>query len=211
MNDRYLDPYRRWAKQFGTDVGVTLWASPRSQTLRFEVMAEMVDFSGHRILDAGCSRGDFAEFLDEKGVAYEKFIGVDGLDDVIAYARTRGLPRAEFHTGDLIADPELMRIGDPTIIAISGTLNTMTMKQALCLLDHAWAAKPEVLIYNFLPDLARRGAPPQTGPARRLSACRLLTWSAEQTGRVVYRQDYFDQGHDATILMRPETRTYLPS
>lgn len=199
---RYLEPYLKWSSKFGSDFGVTLWASEASQIRRFRVLTECVYLPGKRILDAGCSRGDLAVWLREQGISYGRYIGVDGLDDVIAFARTRDIPDSEFHAGDLLDDPDLMKRGDPQVIFVSGTLNTMTLEQATRLLDHAWRAGPDTLVFNFLSDLCAPQAPKQDDFARRLSATKLLTWATERTWSVVLRQDYFKHGHDATIVMQ---------
>lgn len=200
--DPYLDPYREAQQTHGTDFGVTLWASPESQQRRFEVFTEMCFFADKRVLDAGCSRGDFAAFLLKRNIPYARFVGVDGLEDVIRYARGRDLPRAEFHAGDLLAQPDLLRTGHPQIITISGTLNTMDEDHAFQLLEHAWNATREALIFNFLSDRTGPGAPPQEYPAHRLPTMRLIDWALDKSWSVQFRQDYFLHGHDATILCR---------
>lgn len=198
----YLEPYVEAQGQYGSDFEVTLWANTKTQRLRFKVFTEMLFFKGKRVLDAGCSRGDFATYLDEKDLGYERFIGVDGLPEVIEFAQGRGLREAEFHAGDFVADTSLLKIGDPQIIAFSGTLNTMEDEMAIELLTKAWEASSEALIFNFLCDTVEKGTPPPGAPARRLSTFRLLRWAMDLTPRVQMRQDYFSYGHDATILMQ---------
>jgi hypothetical protein len=73
----YLQPYRDSAMKHGSDFEVTLWASPHSQQLRFKIFTQMCDLTGKRMLDAGCSRGDFAIYLIEHQIAFDRFIGVD--------------------------------------------------------------------------------------------------------------------------------------
>ena len=198
----YLGPYREAADVHGADFGVTLWASEQSQRRRFEVMTRMVYMPGKRVLDAGCSRGDFAAYMLERGVAYGRYIGVDALEDVIAYARSRELPRAEFHVGDLVNDARLWRAGRPQIVAISGTLNTMDDEAVMTVLESAWEAASQTLVFNFLSDCCGPKAPPQFDAARRLDTIGLLRWAMRQTWAVQFRQDYFEHGHDATIVMR---------
>lgn len=101
-----------------------------------------------------------------------------------------------------MADPRLLTLGQPQIVCISGTLNTMTQQQAAGLLGAAWAAASESLLFNFLSDRAGPEAPAQTGPAYRLNTLGLLDWAMSQTPAVAFRQDYFPHGHDATILMQ---------
>ena len=199
---RYLEPYRERAARQGVDWGVSLWANRQSQMRRFEVSVVMCDLTGKRVLDAGCSRGDFAAFLHEQAVAFDHYIGVDGLEDVIEFARGRDLPRCEFHAGDFVADPAVLSTGEPQVITLSGSLNTMTDREVKRALENCWAATRETLMFNFLSDRSARGAPPQTGPARRLGTMKLLDWAMTETTQVAFRQDYFPHGHDATIVMQ---------
>ena len=211
--DRYLEPYRRAVAWYGDTFDVTLWANEHAQQRRFEVFTELCDLAGKRVLDAGCSRGDLAAFLIQRDIAYESYVGIDGVDQVITFARQRELARARFYCGDILHDARLLSCGRPQVICISGTLNTMTDRQVTTVLESAWAATGQTLLFNFLSDLARRPAPPQSDPARRMSTARLLQWAAARTGRIIYRQDYLRFGHDATIMMtRDEGRlTTRPS
>ncbi len=201
MSDAYLQPYRDAQQTHGSGFDVTMWARPETQQRRFEVFTQMLDFGGRRVLDAGCSRGDFAAYLQDRGVDYGRFIGIDGLAEVIAFARGRGLPDSRFEAGDFVASPELLAIEDPEVVAISGTLNTMDFKTARRVLEGAWAGCRGALIFNFLSDRAGPSAPPQAYPATRLPTMKLLDWALKKTPVVQLRQDYFPAGHDATILM----------
>lgn len=200
--DSYLEPYRRSQKEHGSAFEVTLWASPASQRRRFDVFTQSCSLAGKRVLDAGCSRGDFCEYLVERKIAYEKYVGIDGLPEVVEFARTRRLPRAEFHAGDLLHDASLFKVGLPQVVVVSGTLNTMQDADVIHFLESAWASGVETLMFNFLSDLCGPQAPPQDDFARRLSAVMLLQWAASRTWSVVLRQDYFRNGHDATIIMQ---------
>ena len=199
--DSYLDPYRDWARVHGSQFGVTLWASRQSQQKRFEVFAQLCDLTGKRILDAGCSRGDLAAFLIERGIAFEQYIGIDGLDEVITYAKQRDLPRCRFLLSDFVAEPQVLGSGNPQIICISGSLNTMTDDQTMSALESAWQAASETLIFNFLSDRSGVGAVSQDQPARRQDTIKLLDWALGKTPLVRFDQTYFPQGHDATVLM----------
>lgn len=206
MNDKYLEPYRQAQATHGASFEATLWARPETQQRRFAVFAEMVEFSGRRILDAGCSRGDFAAWLNEQGVDYAHFLGVDGVDEVIAFAQQRGLPRAAFVAADFVRDPDALGAGlaadqRPDVVAVSGTLNTMDWPTARGVLEAAWAGCTDTLVFNFLSDRCGPGAPVQLDPAVRLPTDAVLDWAWSQTWNVTFRQDYFDHGHDATVRM----------
>jgi len=197
----YLDPYQQSVRKHGTGFEATLWASPESQRRRFRVFTELVFLSGKRVLDAGCSRGDFAAYLLERDIEYSRFVGVDGVAEVIGYAQQRGLPGTEFVAADFVEQPEVLQTGQPQVITISGSLNTMADEQVFTVLDAAWEAASESLVFNFLSDTASDAAPLQDDFARRLDTMKLLRWALDRTWSVVLRQDYFNLGHDATIAM----------
>jgi SAM-dependent methyltransferase len=200
--DAYLDPYRASAQRHGADFRVTLWASEESQRTRFDVFAQMCFLPGKRLLDAGCSRGDLAAHLIEQGIDFEQYTGIDALPNVIEHANKRMLNRCTFVAGDFVADPALLRCGEPQVVTVSGSLNTMTDAQVFTVLEAAWTATSETLLFNFLSDKCGRKAPPQDEFARRLDTMRLLEWAAGKTSQFAYRQDYFPHGHDGTIMMR---------
>lgn len=201
-HDLYLQPYRESVERHGVSFEATLWASRQSQRIRFKTFAEMFPFAGKRVLDAGSSRGDFAEYLIDHQIPFERYIGIDGLEEVVRHAAEQGLPNCEFHHGDLLADEALLATGDPDIICISGTLNTMTDQEAKKLLESAWRNAGEALMFNFLSDRSGHSAPPQLLPARRMDTMKMLDWALTRSGLVSFRQDYFEGGHDASILMR---------
>ncbi|MEX0776049.1 MAG: class I SAM-dependent methyltransferase [Phycisphaeraceae bacterium] len=203
-HDAYLDPYRQSHARHGTDFDVTLWASRTSQELRFRVFTEMCVLAGKRVLDAGCSRGDLADYLLRHEIQFARYIGIDGLTAVIDFARQRGLPDCEFHAADFVTQPQSLTTGDPQVICISGALNTMADAQVQQALDAAWKAAGHTLMFNFLSDRCGKLATGQSYPARRLDALHLLDWALRQTSQVAYRQDYFKHGHDATIVMHKE-------
>lgn len=197
----YLAPYRQGYEQYGSEFEVTLWASRQTQALRFEIFAELCDMRGLRVLDAGCSRGDLAVWLIKHLVSFQQYIGLDALEPVIDYARQLRLPHCEFHAGDFVSQPDLLKTGQPQVICISGSLNTMSDQQAQAVLQAAWNATEQTLIFNFLSDKAGPLAPLQDSFARRLNTMAILDWAFSQTHDVIFRQDYFPNGHDATIRM----------
>ncbi len=205
----YLRPYRAAVDRIGPRFEALLWSSPQTQKARFRVVTDMLDFSGRTVLDAGCGRADFARWLCQERIGYARYVGLDGVGEMVRFAQEQGLPNACFRTIDFVADPGAFipapdaPIAD--IVLFSGSLNTIPEPAAMQALDRAWLACREALVFNFLSvaDPAPGGPEPTNahGPARRFSTAQMLVWAQERTPLVALRTDYLD-GQDATIVMR---------
>jgi len=198
----YLRPYREAIKRHGAGFESTLWSSPEGQRRRFDVMIDLAGLEGCVILDVGCGRGDFAQRLIERGVKFERFIGIDALPEVIAAAQAQNLPRSEFRLGDALTDPSMLRTTEADFICFSGSLNTMDEPCARRLVQLAFEAAARGVVFNFLSDRPHeRWADQPLAPARRFDTLAWVNWSLDLTSRVTFTQDYLD-GHDATIMLR---------
>ena len=200
----YLEPYREAVKRFGPSFEATLWTSPEAQQLRFDIMIDLAGFDGATIVDAGCGLGDLAARLEERAVPFRSYTGIDAVEQMIESARKRSLPRCEFVVGDVLADPKLLRIGDPDYVCISGTLNTMEDEAARLLVRAAFEAAGRGVAFNFLSSRPHpRWSGRDLSPARRFDPLRWLDLALSLTSRVSFTQAYLD-GHDATILMEKD-------
>lgn len=202
---KYLEPYRKAVARFGPGFEATLWLSREKQALRFAVIASLVDLVDRVVIDAGCALGDLAAFLQAQGVSPRAYIGLEGVPALVEEARARGLPSARFEVVDFVADEAafercLPKGLTPEIVVFSGSLNTLEQDQALTVLDRAWRACGEALVFNFLSEQNQQSPNPDPGPAKRFDPVRVLQWALERTPRVILRQDYMS-GHDATVAM----------
>lgn len=201
-NQDYLKPYREAVTAFGAGFEATLWTDPKTQQLRFDVMLDLLDFSGVKILDAGCGAGDFGARLIDRNIAFESYIGVDGIEDQIQAARKRNLEHCTFRMADFVHDTSVLSTGNPDVIVISGALNTMRERVARSVVQAGFDAAGHAILFNFLSDRYHPRFEDQSlGPARRFATHKWIKWALQQTPLVAFRQDYLD-GHDATILMR---------
>jgi len=197
----YLRPYRQAAQHFGTEFAATLWHSPKSQTLRFEVIASLVDLENQSILDVGCGRADFAAYLIQHEIQYEKYIGIDAINEMIDHAKARALPRCEFHLADVVSHPDVLATLHADYICLSGTLNTMNEHIAQQLIKHCYHAARLGVVFNFLSDRPHpRWTGRDLGPAQRFNTITWIDFALTLSSRVTFTQDYFD-GHDATICI----------
>ncbi len=208
MSDRpdkaYLQPYTEAVKQFGAGFEATLWNNPAAQRLRFDVMIELAGIRDARVLDVGCGPGDLAARLLEREIPFTGYVGIDAMPEMIEAAARRDLPGCRFVAGDAVADPALLRTGDPDYACISGTLNTMDDATAQKLVADAFAASAQGVVFNFLSTRHHpRFAGRDTTPARRRDPVAWLDFALSLSSRVAFTQTYLD-GHDATIVVRTE-------
>lgn len=203
-----IEPYRRAVEQAGSGFAATLWASERTQQLRFDVLVDLVgpeSFEGAVVLDLGCGDGALAARLLERNLRYGRYIGVDGVRAQVEAGAARELPDADFACRDLLDSPGSLGQWGADIAVVSGTLNTMRQDQALTFVTAAFGAVNRALAFNFLSDRpapARRDAP--LGPAIRHDVVRWLDDVLELTPLVALRQDHLD-GHDAAVVLRHPT------
>ena len=200
----YLAPYHQAVDRFGATFEATLWASKAAQVKRFAVMSEMVDLSGKVIVDAGAALGDFAVYLSEREIPYERYVGLDAMGGVVEEAGKRGVPRAKFVRSDFVAHPEdyahAASPHEPQVITFSGSLNTLEIGHAQRVLDDAFDAAGEAVVFNFLSTHYVHSHRAKTGPAKRFDPIEMLRWALGRSVDVRFRQDYLD-GHDATIAV----------
>ena len=207
---RYLKPYQRAVKDFGTEFEALLWNSEQKQRTRFEEMVSALDLAGRSVADLGAGRADFLAFLMERQITPTRYVGVEGIAQLKAFcderAREQGWSRASFIEGDFVSDElifqRLVREQRIDTMVFSGSLNTFGDRLARQTLQRAWTALDRtpggVLMFNFLSDRRRESA---TGPAKRLDTLGMIRWALERTPLVQVRHDYLGD-HDCLIVMR---------
>lgn len=214
----YLDPYLRAAEEFGPGFEALLWRSPTAQKARFRAIAQMTRTKGRVLADIGCGNADLLFDLHERDRAPSKYLGIDGVPQMIEHARdlasSKGIDSGVFLLHDFVAEHELPTqlvrdVGVRTIV-FSGSLNTLAMRDAQAVLDRFWRALAEVpdaaLVFNFLSDRHDRERTPASPPAVRYDPVPVLEWALERTPLVTMRHDYL-AGHDATVcMMTPKER-----
>jgi len=113
-----LNFYNRHLKDFGDAPQAVRW-TPEGQLRRYETLIGIAgDFSGKRVLDFGCGKGDFYGYLREKGINVQ-YCGIDINENLVGLAR-RKYPGTDFIFLD-IEETEFTRAFD--IIFICGVFN----------------------------------------------------------------------------------------
>lgn len=113
-----LSFYNRHLMDFGDSPQAVRW-TPEGQRRRYETLFRVAgDFSGKKILDFGCGKGDFYEFIKEKGISIS-YCGIDVNKNLIKLAKSK-YPEAEFIVID-IEETEFER--DFDVIFVCGVFN----------------------------------------------------------------------------------------
>jgi hypothetical protein len=203
---RYLEPYREAVRMHGPGFEALLWRSEAYQRARFEVLAEVARPKGSVLADMGAGRGDLLDYLNAVGQAPARYVGVEGISELVEPARQR-LAGSHWLIADFVSDKALFdRLVDEmgvSAIVFSGSLNTLDERTALVVLERAWDAlhrrSGAVLAFNFLSSAGRKRRE-STGPANRFTSSTMFKWAQRASGRMLFRQDYLGP-HDATIAV----------
>lgn len=193
----YLKPYLNAADLHGDGFESLLWASPATQALRFEALMRLCNFTDLNLLDAGCGRADFLDFLVASKTPPAHYVGIEAVDALAGAAARKQHRRCSIVRADFVRDPARLLVGANAII-FCGSLNTLSTADFYTTLGHAFSATADWLLFNFLcsPQLAHAD---------------WLTWHKPEqvqkfvdklSGRVTMLNDYFDG--DCTVALRKD-------
>ena len=195
----YLKPYLTAAKRYGAGFGTLLWASPRTQALRFDALVRAASgraIRGRRVLDVGCGRADLLDHLRARDVVPGSYVGIEAVEELAAAVERKGILNATVVRGDFVRRPELMRATAADVVLISGSLNTMDAATFYRCIAAAFDAAGEVLAFNFLdsPTLAASSHLTWHRPAD------VRAFAATLSADVALWDDYL--AGDATVAVR---------
>jgi SAM-dependent methyltransferase len=154
--DSYLQPYLRAAREHGGGFSSLLWATPKSQRLRFDAISRIYDLSGKSVLDAGCGRADLLNYLLENKIEIADYIGLEAVDALADEAEARKYPGCRIIRADFVREPVKMFVG-ADVVVFCGSLNTIEDAPFYETLSRAFDAATEAVVFNFLSSLALAG------------------------------------------------------
>jgi hypothetical protein len=191
----YLRPYLDAVQRHGAKFESLLWANPSSQAARFAALARGCELEGRVVLDAGCGRGDFLDYLLAQDIHPIRYIGMEAVETLAKAAEAKNPPDAVIVRGDFIDNPGLLD-QNAHVIVFCGSLNTLGAGDFYQTLRLAWHYTRSELAFNFLC-------------SPRLASGKHLTWHAIANVREfayaltsdVALDDTYRDG-DCTIVMR---------
>jgi hypothetical protein len=145
----YLAPYRRAARAHGAGFGSLLWASPSTQSARFDAIARIHPLDGKSLLDVGCGRADLLDFLHVRGIPLADYIGLEAVDELADAAAHKQADGVRIIRADFVREPARLFVG-ADVVAFSGSLNTADDEIFYATLRRAYDAAAEALVFNYL-------------------------------------------------------------
>lgn len=88
MNKKLENHYRNLLFNHGDSAESAQYSSRESQERRFEILAQIANLNGVKILDFGCGSGHLATYLNSKNVKFS-YTGVDVVEEFFDIARAK--------------------------------------------------------------------------------------------------------------------------
>ncbi len=194
----YLKPYTRAVEKHGAGFGSLLWATPRTQEDRFEAISRLYEFTGRTVLDAGCGRADFLDYLQKNRMTPMHYVGLEAVAELAAAARGKKHRDCLIVEADFVSEPARLLVGADAVV-FSGSLNTLDADVFYATIRVAYEAAVEAVVFNFLSssDLAAAFWLRWHRPEDVLAFARTLS------ARVELLDDYM-QGDTTICLHKPE-------
>ncbi len=145
----YLQPYARAVRQHGAEFPALLWATPQTQAARFEAMAQLQDPTGLTVLDLGCGRADFLDWMIANGMRPRKYVGIEGVAELAGAAEEKGIGGAKIIRADFIREPFRTQV-HADVIYCSGAFNTIEDGDFYPAVKQIFANAGRAMIFNFL-------------------------------------------------------------
>jgi len=145
----YLEPYLTASRKYGAGFGTLLWASPKTQAIRFKALLQAVDISNLAVMDVGCGRADFLEFMLNTHRYPRSYTGIEAVETLVHAAERKKLPNCKIVHGDFVANPKLLSTS-ADVLFYSGSLNTMDSKAFFSSIQAGFDAALQAVVFNFL-------------------------------------------------------------
>lgn len=145
----YLEPYVQASAKHGAAFRSLLWASPKTQRVRFEAIRRIIDIRGRSLLDVGCGRADLLTYLREHNSSPLDYTGVEAVEALAAAAEAAVGPGGRIIRADFVREPHRLFVA-ADLVAFSGSLNTLNLVEFQASLRTAFEAANQGLAFNFL-------------------------------------------------------------
>jgi SAM-dependent methyltransferase len=183
--ERVADSYRAALAAHGDEPAAVQWSDRDSQERRMQVLTEIGDLSGSKVLDFGCGTGHLLTYLGRSGFTGE-YVGLDLIDEMVEVARSKH-PDERFVSRDVL-EQDLDE--DFDYVLVNGTFNNRTADPwglTSSILRRIWPHVRVGLAFNLMSTYVQFEAPGLAyhDPAEVFSWCK-----RELSSQVTLRHDY---------------------
>ena len=177
------------------------WRTSESQTKRFEALLGVGNLHGQAVLDLGCGRGDFFEWLERRSIQPRAYLGYDLLPEFIEQAQNRYAghrPRPRFLVRDFMSTGLWEAYGAVDYAAYSGSLNYRTDNPDAYQIpvEQAFRAVRKGLAFNLLDARTFPADDPYLQPH---DPADVRAWARTLSPKSTLRDDYLDD--DFTVFL----------
>lgn len=193
--------YQNLLEKFGPSYEALNWGSKHSQQLRFKILAEVGCLEGKSVLDVGCGLGDFATWLDLRGINSE-YTGLDLTPSILEQAQKKH-PKLKFIQGSIL-DRGLLENQKFDFVIASGIFYTYSLggdSWFQSAVNRLWELCNEGVAFNSLSEWSGTKEPDEyyANPTSTLNYCKTLTpW-------LTLRHDYHPR--DFTMYLSRAAKT----
>ena len=162
-------------KKYGDSVRAVDWGGEEQQRLRFEVLSSAWPIRDCSVLDVGCGRGDFFDFLKSKGFN-GNYLGLDITEEMVSLSKVR-FPQASFEVRDILVSPLPTRFDFVVASGIFYIHQEDHLRYSQELIRALFNQTERVLAFNMLSALTKDQEPHESyfNPGEIVSFCQTLT------------------------------------
>lgn len=150
------------------------------------------------MLDVGCGRADLLDYLHQREIMPNDYVGLEAVDELVLAAEAKRHPNCRIIRADFIAEARRLFVG-ADVVVFSGSLNTLNRQEFFLSVRRAFDACADAVAFNFLSSPALAGKD-------------YLTWHhpddvlafARSIGAEVSSLDDYLDG-DCTLLLRRQS------
>lgn len=138
--------YEASIKKFGVTPEGLQWNSEFYQTLRFNIILDMLpdDLERFSLCDAGCGFGDFFLYMRENSKMSQKYIGIDSLEIMCKIAKKR--TKSKIIQADICKEP----LPHADFYICSGAMNILSAFETHLFMRNCFLACGSGFIFNIL-------------------------------------------------------------
>ena len=138
--------YTQAIKRYGITPRGLNWNSRISQTLRFDIILELLpkNLSKNTLVDAGCGFGDFFLYLQQNDIAIKRYTGIDEISSMCRIAQEQ--------TNQTIIQANILQEELPLAdyYICSGALNVLTKFETFQFIQNCYKHAEYGFVFNIL-------------------------------------------------------------